>query len=327
MTYASRGARYAIVLLIILSVQFVLFRAMPGDPLIHVLGEEGYQLAAMNPDEMARLRTEYGLDKPMAVQYGAFLWRMVHCELGWSTTWNMPVFSIIMQRLPWTLVLMVPSIMLSVFFSALLGTWAGWKNNSLAQKAVSGFFVLLYSIPGYCLALLLVTVLGFWSGIFPTGGMAPAGIQGKGFPFLGVARHMALPVIALALSGTAYKFLVMKNTVMGIVEQDFVLTAVSKGLSPFRVVAFHIFPNALPQLINLAAMSLGHMVSGALLVEVVFSWNGMGVLMHEAVLTRDYPLLMGSFLVLTTCVILANAMADILHMALDPRVRDGANGN
>ncbi|WP_028315838.1 ABC transporter permease [Desulfatibacillum aliphaticivorans] len=319
-------ARYAVVLLVIVSAQFFLFRAMPGDPLIHVLGEEGYLLASMNPEEMARLRVEYGLDKPLPLQFASYLWETVHGRLGWSSTWNMPVFKIIMDRLPWTLLLMFPSIMLSVFFSALLGTWAGWTNDSLPQKWVSGFFLLLYSFPGYCLALLLVAALGFGCAIFPTGGMVPLGNPGQGFSLLDAARHMALPVLSLALSGTAYKFLVMKSAVMDITDQEYVLTAVAKGLSPFRVAVFHVFPNALPQLIHLAAMSLGHMVSGALLIEVVFSWNGMGVLMHEAVMTRDYPLLMGSFLVLTFCVMLANALADLLHKAVDPRVRDGAYG-
>ena len=327
MRYAAGPVRYIVVLLVVISAQFFLFRAMPGDPLIHVLGEEGYLLASANPGEMIRLRAEYGLDKPLLFQYGAFLRQLFHGQLGWSSTWNMPVCSLILERLPWTLLLMLPSIALSAFFAALLGTWAGWKNNSLPQKAVSGVFLVLYSLPGYCLALLLVAVLGFWAGIFPTGGMAPFGKAGQNFSILDSARYMALPVLALALNGTAYKFMVMKSAIMGIVDQEYVLTAVSKGLSPFRVVAFHVFPNALPQLIHLTAMSLGHMVSGALLVEVVFSWNGMGVLMHEAVITRDYPLLMGSFLVLTVCVILANALADVLHKAVDPRVRDGAYGN
>lgn len=309
MTLTSKAVQYGLAIILVVTVQFWLVKSMPGDPLIHILGEEGYFLASQNPEEMNRLRAEYGLDGAVLSQYVSFLSRLAKGDLGWSASWNAPVGTAILNRLPGTLLLMAPALLISTTLSAIFGLLAAWYREKRIEKISTALLLLIYAIPGYCLAIGLLAVSGVWDGLLPAGRVG----------------SMIPPCAVLVFHGTAYKFFIMKNASLAVLEQEYIITAVSKGVSPFQLLRRHVFPNVLPQLATLFALSLGHMISGALLVEIVFSWNGMGTLIAEAVSGRDHPLLAGAFTVLTLCVIGANAVADAFHRLVDPRVGDRAN--
>lgn len=296
---------------------------MPGDPLIHLLGAENYYyLYSYQTETLEKLIAMYGLDKPLYVQYLNYISSVLKGDFGWSYHYGQPVFQVILFRLKWTLVLLLPAILIAGLLGSILGALAGWKKGHKIDSLFTFGFLFIYSVPSYCLGLVFLLVFAFYSGLFPLGGMA--GQTSRGLTgLLDTLWHMCLPLTILVLHSTAYNYLIMRNAVVLIRREEYILTAISKGLKERRVLFNHIFKNALPPLVTVVALDFGFIVGGALLVEVVFSWQGMGTLIYDAVLSRDYPLLSGSLLVLTVCVILANALADLFYSIVDPRVRDG----
>ena len=292
--------------------------------MVNILGEQNYYyLLSYDPSVIENARVEYGLDKPLPIRYFKYITRILRGDLGWTGLYEKPVLEVILFRLRWTLVLLLPATLASIVLGGLLGAAAGWRSGKKTDLALTGLFLLFYSIPGYCLGLLLMLLLAFHIPLFPLGGMMAGSHSGlAALPDL--MRHMALPFATLVLHGTTSHYLLMRSSVRQIAGEDYLLTAISKGLSEKRVLLGHLIPNALPPLVTTAALEFGFMVGGALLIEIVFSWQGMGSLIHDGVLSRDYPLLSGCLLLLTLCVIAGNALADLAYAVIDPRVRDGA---
>ncbi|HOT06338.1 MAG TPA: ABC transporter permease [Methanotrichaceae archaeon] len=218
------------------------------------------------------------------------------------------------------MVLLLPAIIFGAIFGGFFGSFAGWHRNSCIDSGLTSMLLFVYSMPHYWLAMLFVLVFAFHMGIFPLGGITRGGLDGldKAFDIL---WHMVLPVSVLTLFGAAYNYFIMRGSVIQVMEEGFVLTARAKGLTERDVLFRHVLRNAMLPLLTVIALDFGFMVSGALLVEIVFSWGGMGTLIYDAVLARDYPLLHGSFLVIACCVLAANFLADVLYAAVDPRVR------
>jgi peptide/nickel transport system permease protein len=321
---AIRIVVYVLTVFAIVSLHFVIIHAMPGDPLIHILGEDAYALLGQSSEQLEKVREQFGLDGSLPVRYVGFWKNILQGKWGHSLCYGQPVFLVIMKKLPQTLLLLTPALFISAILAAVFGTLAGFYNGSRPESLTTKVFMVLYSLPGFCIAMLLVSFMAAFSGNIPRGGLDILA-HGSLLEGLWIAiKHMALPVAVVSIGATAAKYLVMKSAIVQILSEDFVLTAVSKGLSGWRLLAGHIFPNALPPLINMVALHAGFLVSGALLVEIVFSWPGMGSLIREAALSRDYPLLMGCFAVLSSCVLLANALADVLCVLADPRVADGS---
>ncbi len=295
--------------------------------MIHLLGEEGYlQINNQTPQEMEKLKAGYGLDKPLYKQYTAFLANTMKADLGWSYHYSRPVFQVILFRLKWTLILLVPSIIISTLLGAWLGIVSGWRSGQKTDRILTPFFLVIYAVPTYGLGLLFLLVFGFYAGLFPLGGMAGDNLSGIA-GFVDILRYMALPMAVLVCHNTAYNYPIMRGAVMEIKAEDYMLTAISKGLKERQILFYHVLKNALPPYATVVALNFGIMAGGALLVEVVFSWQGMGTLIYDALLSRDYPLLSGSLLILTLCVILANAASDLFNAAVDPRIRDAAFKN
>jgi peptide/nickel transport system permease protein len=319
----TRASWYAIVFLLVVTLNFFLVRLMPGDPLVHLLGEEGYlYLYVHQPQALEEVKAKYGLDKPVVVQYLTYLGKCLRGDFGWSYQYGQPVFKVIIFRLKWTLVLLLPAIALSALLGAWLGSLAGWRRGGKREVLSTLLLLFLYSLPTYCLGMILILLLAYHAGWFPLGGMAGEGKAG--LARVGdVLRHLALPLTVLVIHNTAYNYLIMRNAVAQVKTEDFVLTAAAKGLKEKQVLFRHVLPNALPPLINVVALDFGFLLAGALLVEVVFSWQGMGTLIYEAVVSRDYPLLQACFLILTGGVLLANLAADLLCAWVDPRIREG----
>lgn len=306
---------YLFTLLMVLSLNFVLVHLMPGDPLVHLLGEEGY--ARLSGDAAAALRTELGVDGSMARRYGLSLVKIITGDWGWSHRFGQPVLSVIGKRLRWTLVLLLPALVVGTLFGGWLGAVAGWRYKDRGQLLLGHLFLCLYSLPAYCIGLLVLVAAFHWAP-FPLVGIA---METDG-TWTGLSRWL-LPFMVVTTQGTAYKYMIMRHLVCHEIDEAYVTTALSKGLTDRQVLYGHILPNTLPAFVAVVALNLGFMVGGTLLVEVVFSWQGMGSLIYQSVLARDYPMLSGALTALSVSVLAANALADLVGGRIDPRIAEG----
>ncbi len=321
----NRLWRYGLALFFVLGLNFFIVQLLPGDPLVHLLGEEAYgHLQGENPRAILALRAKYGLDKPLFERFISSMTDVLCFRLGFSHHYGEPVARILLYRLKWTLVLLCPAFFVASVLGLFLGCLSGrsgsgrWGRNVL-DRLMTPLFLTLYSVPAYCLAfLLLLTVASLGNGL-PLGGMREVS---RGVSLADIWRHMVLPGVVLVLHATAYLYMIMRSTVLRTFGEGYVITALAKGLGATRVLFRHVLINALPPYITALALSFGSIAGGALLVEVVFSWQGMGTLLYDAVLSRDYPILSGCFLLLSLSVIGANMLADVFCLLIDPRIRD-----
>ena len=314
--------RYGLAVLFVLGLNFFIVQLLPGDPLVHLVGEETYfHLQGTDPHAIVELRARYGLDQPLHQRFLSSMVHMVQFRLGWSHHYGQSVAQVILYRLKWTLVLLCPAFGLSAVLGLLLGCLAGRPGKTVADRIMTPLFLTVYAVPAYCLAFLLLLAFAHLGSFLPLGGMRET-VGGSGVSLWDVWLHMVLPQTVLVLHATAYLYMIMRSTVRQTFREDYVITALSKGLKRRRVLLRHVLLNALPSYAAAVAINFGFIAGGALLVEVVFSWQGMGSLMYEAVMSRDYPILSGCFLILSLAVIGANMMADIFCMFIDPRLRD-----
>lgn len=306
--------RYLLALFIIFTLNFAIPRAMPGDPVTNLLGEN----FTADQATIQELKTELGLDKPLAVQYLDYWKDILTLRLGYSYHFNQKVFTIIFNRMKWTLALLLPSILMGAILGAMLGALSGWKKNNLGNKATTWAFLAVYSSPPYFLGIIFLYVFSFKWGLFPFKGFYDTGT------FLDILQHLFLPVLIMSAFITSRNYMIMRGSVLIEKEKLYVVYARAKGLFGKAILYRHIFKNASLPVITLIALDFGFLLSGALFVEIVFSMNGMGTLIYEALLSRDYPVLQGCFLVITIMVIAANFIADSLYSFIDPRVREKA---
>jgi peptide/nickel transport system permease protein len=302
---------------------FFISHLMPGSPLKNILGEETYfRMLSQNPETLEELNNEYGLNRPLVEQFIIYLTALVNADLGYSYKYRQPISELILFRLKWTLLLLLPSTVLGAMLGAFFGALTGWNHGSGLDSIFTSWLLFVYSMPHYWLAMLFVLVFAFHLNLFPLSGICSAGSQGFQ-RLVDILVHMALPVSVLTSLNVSYNYLIMRGSVVQIMGEGFVLTARAKGLMERDVLFRHVLRNAMLPLVTVIALDFGFMVSGALLVEIVFSWGGMGTLVYDAVMARDYPLLHGSFLVIACCVLAANFIADVLYVVLDPRLRAG----
>lgn len=290
---------------------------MPGDPVKNMLGEHAFYISVESLDV---LRSQLGLDSPLYLQYFRYLGGIFTGDWGFSYLYMQPVLTSTGLHLKWTLILIFPAVILGAFLAAVFGSLAAWHRKSKLDVGLSSVFLLSYSLPHYWLAMLFLTVFGFVLGWFPLGRAVSGGLTGFSF-FLDAAWHLVLPLSVVTIFKAGYDFLIVRNAVVSIYGEDYLLFARARGLSEMAVLFKHALRNALAPLVTVTAIQFGMLFAGVLLVEVVFSWPGMGILIYEAIAARDYPLLQGSFLIITICVLLANFTADLLYARLDPRTR------
>ena len=310
----KRVLRYFLAIFIIFTLNFIIPRAMPGDPVTNLLGENFIASEAT----IQELKTELGLDKSLPAQYLEYWKDIFTLRLGYSYHFNQKVLTIIFMRMKWTLALLFPSILLGAILGTLLGALSGWKRNSLGNKTTTWAFLAVYSCPPYFLGILFLYVFSFKWGLFPFKGFYETGA------FLDVLRHLFLPILIMSAFAASRNYMIMRGSVLIEKEKLYVVYARAKGLYGNSILFRHIFKNASLPAITLVALDFGFLLSGALFVEIVFSMNGMGTLIYEALLSRDYPVLQGCFLIITIMVIAANFFADILYGFIDPRVREKA---
>jgi peptide/nickel transport system permease protein len=306
--------RYLVALFIIFTFNFIIPRAMPGDPVTNLLGEN----FIVSEATIQELKSELGLDKSLSVQFLNYWKDIFTLRLGYSYHFNQKVVSIIFLRMKWTLALLLPSILLGAILGTLLGALSGWKKNNLVNKTTTWAFLAVYSSPPYFLGIILLYIFSFKWGLFPFKGFYETGT------FLDILRHLFLPVLIMSAFAASRNYMIMRGSVLIEKEKLYVVYARAKGLYGDAVLFRHIFKNASLPVITLIALDFGFLLSGALFVEIVFSMNGMGTLIYEALLSRDYPVLQGCFLIITIMVIAANFTADFLYGVIDPRVREKA---
>lgn len=313
----SKLLRYSLVLFIILSLNFFLPRLLPGDPVMNLLGLEA---SYAPPEVIESLEADLGLDRPLPAQYWHYLGDVFTGDWGYSFEQRRPVFEAVMVHLRWTVILALPAILLGALVAAVLGAVAGWRRRSPLDVGLSGAFLAFYSIPPFLLAMFALWVFGFKLGWFPLGKVHSGNTAGLAY-LADVIWHMALPLAVLTVSKASYDFLVVRNAVVATIGENFILTARGKGLSELAVLFRHALPNALAPLVTVTAIQLGVIFAGTALIEIVFSWPGMGTLIYGAIGARDYPLIQYAFFIIAASMLLANFVADIVYAWLDPRIR------
>jgi peptide/nickel transport system permease protein len=305
------------VLWIVATLTFALLHLAPGDPF-------SYHDRHVSPEIIAHWRHAYCLDKPIVVQYGCYVRSTASGNLGYSISQQRPVLDILIDNVPRTIELMSVALLFSFGIGIRLGVLEARKRGRVADWGTRAVALFFYSMPDFWLALMLVLIFAYWIPIFPISGIEDV-INGPSFNgwqrFVDHVRHLVLPVVALVLLTCAAIARFQRAAMLDVMRMDFVVTARAKGATEDAVSSHHVLRNALLPIITLAGLTLPSLLGGAVLVELVFSWPGMGFVTASAVANRDYALVMASVLVTSVLVVLGNVIADLLYALADPRVR------
>jgi peptide/nickel transport system permease protein len=304
---------------LIIILNFVLFRMMPGSP---------DRVLLRNPNITTEVRdaarARWGLDDPLPVQLVNYIGATLRGDLGYSFKFQgLPVTEVLAGRLWPTLILFGLGELIAIVFGLGLGAYSGWKRGGSIDYIGNGASLVLYSMPYFVIGMIVLGVFATGLGWFPTNGMFKVGATYQSiWEQLGdFLWHLALPVLTVAIGLIGQYSILMRSSVIDTLGEDYVTTARAKGLTDGRVLRAHALPNALLPAVTLIAINLGFVIGGAITVEVVFNWPGLGTLTVDAVSARDYPVLQGIFLLLSISVVAANLIADFVYGGLDPRVR------
>lgn len=317
-------ALHLLALLAVVSLVFALPRAMPGDPLA-ALQDPSSSLYLTDPAVRERLAAQYGLDRPLGDQYVAYVTDLSHGDLGWSIERRTPVASLIGRHLRWTLLLVGTALVASAVLSFLAGISAAWRRGKAWDRVLLFVMTGSRAIPPYAMAALLLITFAVLVPLFPLSGATTAFARyGSAWAQVAdIAHHLALPAAALTLTLLGGKFLVVRNSTVSALGEDYMVLARAKGLSTRLLKYRHAGRNALLPFVTLTAAELGFVVGPSIFVEAVFAYPGMGSLILRAVGARDYPVLEGAFLVLAVVVLVANLLVELVYARLDPRAAPG----
>lgn len=314
---ASRLFKSVLVLLMIALFNFFLVRAAPGDPAEILAGQSG----AVDAEFIAKLRTEFGLDRPMIVQLGQYLKNVATFDLGYSYRQQAPVTSLIAEHLPATLLLTITAFIFAVAAGVSLGTQAALRVGKWGDTVITTFSMLAYATPLFWVGLMLVLLFSVKLEWLPAFGYQTVGAQFTGLAHvMDVARHLLLPALTLGMFYMAVYARLTRASILEVSQLDFVKTARAKGLSERTVITRHVLRNALLPVITYAGIQAGGLIGGSLLVETVFAWPGIGRLAFDALLQRDYSVLLGVFFIASLIVVIVNLITDILYTVVDPRI-------
>ena len=297
-------------------ITFLLIHLAPGDPIVALAGEDG------DPGYYEMMRKRFGLDKPLYEQLLIYLRGLATGDLGFSYRYNQPAIQVILDRLPATLLLMLPALVIAIIIGLGLGIGSAVKPHGLRDLSLSSLSLLGHTVPVFWLAQILLLVFAFQLDLFPVQGMTNARYRYEGFRLIwDVAQHMVLPVTALAVQYMAPIARVSRASLIETLNLDFIRTAKAKGL-PHRIIIFkHALRNAVLPVVTVIGGQLGFMVSGAVLTETVFAWPGLGRLLLSAMLNRDYAIITAMFLLLSIAIVVITLLVDLLYAVLDPRIR------
>ena len=304
-------------LLVIATVNFMLVHSAPGDPVSIMAGEAG----ASDPQFVAQLRAQFGLDQPLPVQLANYLGHVLQLDLGYSYRQQQPVVDLILQRLPATLLLTGTAFALSLAFGVGLGALAARHAGKAVDSVITVVALVFYATPLYWLAMMAVLLFTVQLDLLPAFGFFTVGADFTGIDkVLDIAKHLILPAGTLGLFYMAVYARMTRAAMLEVAQMDFVKTARAKGVPPGRIQRKHILRNALLPVVTLAGIQAGGMIGGAVLTETVFAWPGIGRLMFDALLQRDYNLLLGCFLFTAAMAVLFNLITDFVYTLVDPRI-------
>ncbi|MDX9963222.1 ABC transporter permease [Desulfobacter postgatei] len=321
---SGRVISYLVTVWVIITLNFLLPRMMPGDPFVHLSGDEGEDLPEFTEAQKNYYMNQYGFDDSVPVQYARYLVKLAHGDLGESVYFNNAVAGILARRLPWTLGLVTAAVTLSTIIGTFLGVVSAALRHQWADQLLFMGLILISEIPAFLMGLVILFIFAAALDLFPLSGAMShfTGQMTLMEKATDIAAHAALPVATLTLARLGGIYLLARNSLVTVLEKDFMVTARAKGLTKIRIFWRHALRNALLPIVTRVFMSLGTLVGGAVLVENVFNYPGLGKLLRESVMVQDYPLIQGIFLLVTLVVLSANFMADLVYRRLDPRVSE-----
>lgn len=313
--YVTRRILEAIPLfLLILVINFVILHTAPGDP-VSFLVPEGF---GTSPEFVAEMRHKFGLDKPLGVQLIIYMCHIFRGNVGYSLYYQAPVITIIGERVPVTFLLVGLSLLFSSFVGIVLGVLAGSRPNSFLDRANTALAVFGYSIPAFWLGQIMILIFGIYFGILPTGGI-PIAALGQG-GFLDWLRRLILPTITLGVVQLALIARIMRANMLEVLGSDYITVARAKGLREWIVIFKHALRNAILPVVTVIGTNVGFVLTGAMIIETVFSWPGLGRMMMDSLMRRDYPVLLGLLILMSSGVIFINLIVDLLYAYLNPQI-------
>jgi peptide/nickel transport system permease protein len=318
LAYALRRLAQAVpTVLVIVAMNFLLLQLAPGDAADVLAGEAG----SATPEFMAQLRKTFGLDQPLGVQLLLYIKQVVVLDLGYSFRHGMPVAELIASRLGPTLLLMVTVLLTAVVVGTLLGAFAARHLNRWQDNLISMLTVLAYATPVFWAGLMLIVVFSIRLGWFPTSGMQQVAAFHEGAAKVrDIAHHLVLPALTLTMFYLALYTRLMRASVLEQFSMDYVVTARAKGLTERQIARRHVMRNAVLPVLTMAGVQVGALLGGAVVVETVFAWPGLGLLAYESLFARDLNLLLGIFFICTCLVVVVNIVVDVAYSLLDPRI-------
>ena len=318
----KRYLDYILAIVIILSLNFFLPRLMPGEPLTAIYGDA---LLEMSPQLEAQLVERYGLDKSMGEQFIVYLGNLLRGDLGYSYYFNAPVTEVLLEAFPWTLLLVGASLALSTIIGILIGIESGWRHGSRLDSLLLISIMFLNGIPSFFLGILFLIFFSFEWQLFPLSGAVTPFSDYTGLAlFWDITRHMFLPVLTLTLMQVPRNYMLMRNSIISVIREPYILTAQGKGLREGIIRYRHAARGALLPVITRLGMSIGLMFTGVLFIEIVFAYPGTGHLFYQALQNMDFPVVQGSLFFITVFVLLANFLTDLFIIKIEPRLREDA---
>jgi peptide/nickel transport system permease protein len=319
---AFRGLEYALTFFIIVTINFFLPRLIPGGPLVSLLGGQGTDLPVVIDEATKQRLTEYyHLNDPIPLQFLNYLWDTAHLYFGYSIHFNVPVVDVIAGRLPWTILLMGSALLISTAIGIFLGLESSWRRGRTLDKALLVIMPVFKSIPVFFLGSLVIFVFGFRLDLFPiSGAMTPYVASATLMQAAAdIASHLAMPLACLVAFEMTGSYLLVRNVCAQQMDRPYIVMAFARGLKD-RHVKKHVMVNALAPVVNQVAAMLGFLVGGAIFIETVFAYPGMGQLVYSSFIERDYPVLQAAFIIMSLCVLSFNFAADIACGYIDGRI-------
>lgn len=316
--YIARKFFSSVVTIIVITcVNFVIFRMAPGDPIRMMFRDP-----RVSAEQMQAVRERFGLDKPLGIQFLVYLKQLSKGDLGISFWQKKPVLEVIASRVPQTLLLVVTALVIAIILGTVFGAIAGWKSGTKTDTVILTISLAMYSIPSFALGLVLLLIFAFLLSIFPLGGITTPASGFTGLrQMVDVLWHMILPATSVVVWYIGEYVLLTRSAMVEVLGQDYITTARAKGLKESAVLKNHALRNALLPVVTMVGLNLAFAIGGVIEAETVFSWPGVGRLLYDAVMKRDYPLLQGVFLVFAVAVVLANFIVDMIYGFIDPRVK------
>ena len=314
--FVRRVIQAVVLILLLVVINFFLIHLAPGDPVYYLAGQSG------DDAYYALIRAKFGLDQPLWTQLWVYLSSILHGDLGYSLSYQQSVSAVILSRVPATLLLILSSVLVASGGGVILGVEAARRENSFLDRALNTFVLLGHSFPSFSIGHLLLLFFTLYLGLFPAQGMVSANQDLTGVSYLfDLLAHLALPCLTLAIVQLAQIMRLTRAEMLNVLGENFIITARAKGVVEGRVLYVHALRNALLPVVTIIGSDLGMLLSGAVLTETVFGYPGLGRLTLEAVAARDYPILMGLFLMISIAVAVFNFVTDITYPLVDPRIR------